>query len=133
MITIILNSIKPIHHRSLLKGEHIMYLIAKKSISLLLISLILLMGCSHTAKVKKPTDSNDKAEWAEYYKDQFKANGKKVTVPADDASEVEKTAYKEARASFVRGQIIGWIGAGIALGLGVGLLAMTLSQASELE
>lgn len=109
-----------------------MNIIVKQILSLILIVSILLMGCSYTPKITKPADTDDKTAWLKYYKDQFKAYGSKVTAPSDDAAEVEKTAYQEARASWVRGQIVGYIIGGVVLAIGISSLVITLSQASQL-
>jgi len=108
-----------------------MYLMLQRSVSLLLVSLILLMGCAYTPKITKPENTDNKAEWVKYYKDQFRAYGSNVTAPSDTATDVEKSAYQEARSSWVKGRIWGYVLSGVLLAISIGLLVTTISQASS--
>ncbi|MEJ2544972.1 MAG: hypothetical protein P8Y99_12970, partial [Calditrichaceae bacterium] len=80
----------------------------------------------------KPDDSGSKAEWLKYYKDQFKAYGGEVEAPSDEASDAQKTAYQQARASWRRGVIVSYIVSGVVLAISIGVLVTTISTASQL-
>jgi hypothetical protein len=72
-----------------------------KTIGIVIIMAMLLSACAtHTPYISKPSSEASKQQWLAYYGDQFKAYGDSVLPPPDDAPEVARQAYTEAKAKW---------------------------------
>ncbi len=89
-----------------------------KTIGVVLIASLLFSSCaSHIASVSEPSPEASSEQWLLYWQDQFKAYGDSTLAPRDDAPEVGRQAYSEAKAKWKKEQTTKTITSGIILGL----------------
>jgi len=73
---------------------------------------------AHTPYISKPSSEASKQQWLGYYEVQFKAYGDSVLPPPDDAPEVARQAYTEAKAKWQKEQMMKGLKLGVVAGLG---------------
>ncbi len=90
--------------------------------------LLAAISCAHQPKVPMPGVDAAPDQWKEYYKDQFRAFGDKVTPPDAQASLDQRVAYDDAKRAFHHAKMVGAVVGGCALLISVAIFLSTISQ-----